>query len=195
MKTIGLTGGIGSGKTTVSHIFERYGIPVFCCDDIAKQIQNTDPKAIKGIKEIFGETIYTDDGNLNRPQVASIAFNNPETLARLNSLIHPIVQEKFTQFAAQNKNRPLILIESAILIQSGFHRNTDFCIHVSAPLQTRIARVIQRDHATREQVIERIKNQMNEEEIARHCKYQIINENLSDTEKQVKKIIEKEEKK
>ncbi|MCR5455448.1 MAG: dephospho-CoA kinase [Bacteroidales bacterium] len=194
MKIIGLTGGIGSGKTTVSQIFAEYGVPIFCCDSVAKDIQDTDPIAIQGIKEMFGSHIYSADGILNRRRIASIVFADTESLARLNSLIHPLVHQRLSKFAAQNAAKPLVLMESAILIQSGFYRQADFCVHVSAPLDTRICRVMQRDHATREQVLARIKNQMPDEEMAKHCKYQIINEELDSAKSQVKAIIEKEEK-
>ncbi|MCR5455212.1 MAG: dephospho-CoA kinase [Bacteroidales bacterium] len=171
MKIIGLTGGIGSGKTTVSQIFAQYGVPVFCCDSVAKDIQNTDPIAIQGIKNMFGSDIYSADGILNRRRIASIVFADTESLARLNSLIHPLVHQRLSQFATENASQPLILMESAILIQSGFYHKADFCVHVSAPLDTRIHRVMQRDQATREQVLARIKNQMPDEQIAKYCRY------------------------
>ena len=191
MKTIGLTGGIGSGKTTVSQIFEQCGVPVFRCDDVARDIQNTDPRAIQGMKEMFGDDIYTADGILDRRRVASIVFADPEILARLNALIHPLVREAFAQFAADNAECPLVLIESAILVQSGFYRQADFCVHVTAPLETRIARVMQRDHASCEQVLARINNQMPDSEIAKFCKYQIPNEDLTAVRLQVESIEKK----
>lgn len=193
MKTIGLTGGIGSGKTTVSMIFEQLGVPVFSCDDIARKIQDTDPRAISGMKQMFGDDIYTAD-RLDRRRVASIVFNDPKLLEDLNALIHPLVHEAFHAFSSANRHLPLILMESAILIQSGFYRTADFCVHVTAPLETRISRVMSRDNATREQVMARIKNQMPDEKIAEFCKYQIINENLEDVRPQVEKIIMAEKK-
>ncbi len=193
MKTIGLTGGIGSGKTTVSLIFEQLGVPVFSCDDIARKIQDTDPRAISGMKQMFGDDIYTAD-RLDRHRVASIVFNDPKLLEDLNALIHPLVREAFHAFSSANSHLPLILMESAILIQSGFYRTADFCVLVTAPLETRISRVMSRDNATREQVMARIKNQMPDEKIAEFCKYQIINENLEDVRPQVEKIIMAEKK-
>lgn len=192
MKIIGLTGGIGSGKTTVSKIFEQCEVPVFRCDDVARDIQNTDPRAIRGMKDMFGDNIYTADGLLDRRRVASIVFNDSEILARLNSLVHPLVREAFVKFADSNAAEPLILMESAILIQSGFYRQADFCVHVAAPLETRIARVMQRDHATYEQVLARINNQMPDDAIAKYCKYQINNEELTAVKLQVESIVAKE---
>jgi len=191
MKAIGLTGGIGSGKTTVSQIFAEYGVPIFCCDDVARKIQDSDPRAIQGMKAMFGSGIYSADGILDRRRVASIVFTNPETLARLNDLIHPLVHEAFARFSADNAAKPLILMESAILIQSGFYRKADFCVLVTAPLENRIARVMQRDHATREQILARINNQMPDSEMAEHCKYQIVNEDIEAVKRVVKQIIEK----
>jgi len=192
MKTIGLTGGIGSGKTTVSQIFEQYGVPVFRCDDVAKDIQASDPRAIQGMKAMFGDDIYAADGSLDRRRVASIVFADHDALARLNAIIHPLVHEKFAQFAANYSECPLVLMESAILVQSGFYKKADFCVQVIAPIETRIARVIARDHATREQVLARIGNQQSDSEIARFCKYQICNEDLMAVRLQVKKIVETE---
>lgn len=192
MKTIGLTGGIGSGKTTVSKIFEQFGVPVFSCDYEAKKIQDNDPRAITGMKRLFGDHIYTADGTLDRHSVASIVFSDPQMLSRLNALIHPLVHEKFAQFAAEHADSPLILMESAILIQSGFYRAADFCVLVTADLETRIDRVMRRDHTTREQVMARIQNQMPDSEIAPFCKYQIVNEDLAAAKEQVTMIIDKE---
>lgn len=192
MKTIGLTGGIGSGKTAVSKIFEQCGVPVFRCDDVARNIQNTDPRAIEGMKDMFGDDIYTADGVLDRRRVASVVFADSGILARLNSLIHPLVRDAFAKFADNNAAEPLILMESAILIQSGFYRQADFCVHVAAPLDIRIARVMQRDHATYEQVLARINNQMPDDVIAKYCKYQIINDDLAAVRLQVESIVANE---
>lgn len=192
MKIIGLTGGIGSGKTTVSQIFAEMGVPVFCCDDVARKIQDTDPRAISGMKRLLGNDIYADDGTLLRKKVASIAFADPNMLAALNSLIHPLVHEAFEQFAADHASRPLILMESAILVQSGFYKKADFCVLVTAPIGTRIVRVMRRDQATIEQVFARIDSQMPDSEIANYCKYQIVNENLAEVRLQVEEIVTKE---
>ncbi len=194
MNIIGLTGGIGSGKTTVSQIFEQLGVPVFRCDDVAKGIQSSDPRAINGMKAMFGDDIYTADGSLDRRRVASIVFADPDALARLNAIIHPLVHEKFAQFVASHSECPLVLMESAILVQSGFYKKADFCVQVTAPIETRIARVIARDHATREQVLARISNQQSDSEIAKFCKYQIVNEYLSSVRLQVENIVEREKK-
>ena len=192
MKTIGLTGGIGSGKTTVSKMFEQLGVPVFRCDDEAKKIQDHDPRAITGMKRLFGDDIYTADCSLDRRKVASIVFSDPQMLSRLNELIHPLVHERFAHFAAEHADSPLILMESAILIQSGFYRTADFCVQVTADLETRIDRVMRRDHSTRQQVMARIQNQMPDSEIAKYCKYLIVNEELADVRELVETIVRKE---
>lgn len=192
MKTIGLTGGIGSGKTTVSQIFEQLGVPVFCCDAAARDIQDSHPDAIAGMKELFGGDIYAPDGRLNRRKVASIAFADPQTLHRLNALIHPLVRQAFTQFATINGSQPLILMESAILIQSGFYKQADFCVQVTADTETRIARVMQRDGISREEVVKRIANQLPDSETAKLCKYIIHNDNLQSLTPQVQEIINME---
>ncbi len=175
MEIIGLTGGIGSGKSTVAKIFEQHGVPCFNCDDEARHIQDDDPRAVEGMKMLFGDDIYDEHGHLQRRRVGEVAFRDSSLLAKINELVHPLVYESFMKFKAANEQHKFVLIESAILIQSGFYKLTDGCIFVKAGLEARIARVMRRDGLTREQVLLRIKNQMPEEEMLRYCKYVVFN--------------------
>lgn len=192
MKIIGITGGIGSGKSTVSRIIERDYCPVYITDIRARIIQLTNPKAINGMKSLFGPDIYLPDGMLDKAKLASIVFSDPEKLNALNGLIHPLVREDFEEFVAMNSQSQFIAIESAILVSSGFHTLTDFNILVKAYYETRISRVMQRDNITREQVIQRINNQMQDSEMAQYCKYTIVNDDLDGLDDQIYDIFWKE---
>jgi dephospho-CoA kinase len=191
MKIIGLTGGIGSGKTTVANIFKQIGVPVFCCDDVARNIQNTDQRAIDGMIQLFGSQIY-NNGHLNRGAIAQLVFANKDLLQKLNNIIHPLVKEEFQKFCQTNSTLPFVLIESAIMIQSGFYTSTDFMILVTANIETRISRVIMRDKISREQVLQRIQNQMSDDKALPFCRYTIINNNIADLLPQIQDVLSKE---
>lgn len=192
MKIIGITGGIGSGKSTVAQIIERDYCPVYNTDIAARKIQLQNPKAIQGTKALFGESIYLPDGNLDRARLASIVFKDPMLLTRLNELIHPLVRDDFGRFVETHSREQFVAIESAILISSGFHTLTDFNILVKSYYETRISRVMKRDNITREQVIERINNQMQDSEMAKYCKYTIVNDDLDGLDDQIYDIFWKE---
>lgn len=158
---VGITGGIGSGKTTVCKIFEVLGIPVYYADDRAKQLMVTHPELIKKIKSLFSEAAYYADGSLNRPYIAHLAFNNAHLLAQLNAAVHPIVQEDATQWH-QQQQAPYTIKEAALLFESGSFRNLDKVITVYAPIEVRIQRVMQRDQVSKSQVISRIEKQLSD---------------------------------
>lgn len=162
MYKVGLTGGIGSGKTTVGKVFERLGIPVFKADDEAKKITNSDLQIIQQLKKEFGEDIYINN-EINKDKLASIIFNNNNALEKVNSIIHPVVREYFIHWC-NAQNSPYIVEEAAILFESGAYMEMDYTINVHADELVRIERVMKRNNASLEQVKERIKNQLSDDE-------------------------------
>lgn len=167
MFKVGITGNIGSGKTTVCKIFEVLGIPVFYADDEAKNIMVKDLILIEGIKETFGEDSYLPDGSLNRKHIAGIVFNNETELVKLNKLVHPAVFRAFEVWVQQFKNRadvPYVLKEAALLFESDSYKMCHRSLMISAPEQLRFKRVIKRDGLTGEEVQKRNSRQMSEEQ-------------------------------
>lgn len=158
----GITGGIGSGKSLACKIFRILNVPVFEADMEAKELMDKDPELRARIIELAGPEIYYASGNLNRPKLAALIFNHSELLQEVNQLVHPAVRRVFHDWANQ-QTAPYVLVEAAILFESGFYRSLDFSILMSAPEEIRIQRVIQRDGTNREQVVSRIRNQWPEE--------------------------------
>ncbi|WP_367187072.1 dephospho-CoA kinase [Mucilaginibacter sp.] len=178
MLKIGLTGNIGSGKTTVSKIFELLGIPVFYADDAAKKVMVTDQILIDSIKSTFGELSYFDDGTLNRKHIAGIVFNNVEQLAKLNSLVHPATFRAFDEWIKEINNVPYILKEAALLFESDSYKMCDYSIMIQAPVEIRIKRVVQRDGLTREEVESRDSKQFSEDKKTQLADYIIKNDDV-----------------
>lgn len=176
MLKIGITGGIGSGKTTVSRIFEILGIPVFYADDAAKSVMNTDQLLIKSIKKAFGRDAYTADQQLNRKYLANLVFGNEQKLAELNSLVHPAVFRAFDTWAVLHRNSPYVLKEAALLFESGSYRSCDKNILVTAPEKLKIARVMSRDHTSAEAVKARMNRQFTEEQSIQLADFIIVND-------------------
>jgi dephospho-CoA kinase len=172
---VGITGGIGSGKSTVCAVFKTIGIPVFEADQVAKKLMNENPEIRKTLKTWFGEEIYTSNV-LNRKMLSGLIFNNTELLDKVNSLIHPLVRETYMQWSEEHTN-PYSVYEAAILFESGFYRLMDFTILVSAPEHLRIERVINRDKITLEQVTARMKNQWSDDEKRKLASVEIVNDN------------------
>ena len=153
-KIIGLTGGIGSGKTTVANYFNSFGIPIYIADDEARKLMQT-KEIIDAIKNIFGNSIF-EQGKLIREKLAKIVFNEPEKLELLNAIVHPAVKSHFKEWLVKNKKEPFVIYEAAILFESGNYKNCDFIVTVTAPVETRIQRVIKRDETTRELILKRM---------------------------------------
>jgi dephospho-CoA kinase len=162
MLKIGITGNIGSGKTTVSKMFEVLGIPVFYADAAAKNIMTADPVLIADIKKTFGDAAYLADGNLDRKYIANIVFNDDKELAKLNALTHPAVFRAFDTWVADIKNVPYVIKEAALLFESTSYKMCDYSLLVTAPLELRIDRVTKRDHITRTEVEAREAKQFTE---------------------------------
>jgi dephospho-CoA kinase len=163
MLKVGVTGGIGSGKTLVCRIFEVLGIPVYYADLQAKKIMESDPLIRDELVRLFGPSVI-DDEKINREYLARIIFSNNDALRSVNNLVHPAVRKDFSEWASSMSGHDYIIEEAAILFESGAYRLLDFNIAVSAPEEMRIKRVIMRDNTTREAVIGRLKNQMTENE-------------------------------
>ena len=176
MLKIGLTGNIGSGKTTVAKVFELLGVPVFYADDEAKKVMVADAILIDAIKQTFGAESYFADGSLNRKHIATIVFNKPAELEKLNALVHPAVFRAFETLEAKAKDAPYIIREAAILFESGSYKTCDRIIIVTAPLDKRIARVVQRDGIGIDEVKKREGRQMPEDEKKKLADDVIIND-------------------
>ncbi|HEU4719123.1 MAG TPA: dephospho-CoA kinase [Bacteroidia bacterium] len=176
MKKIGLTGGIGSGKTYVAELFASLGVPVFYADAAGKQLQESDEAVRRQIKDIFGEDIYSKDGKPDRKKIASIVFSDKEKLVRLNAVIHPAVANAFREFCAENSRAAYVIKEAAILFEAGADAGLDAVITVTAPLSLRTERILRRDHITKEQAEARMKNQWSEEEKIRRAQFVIHND-------------------
>ena len=161
---IGITGGIGSGKSLVCKIFSCLGIPVYDADSHAKGLMTTDGILISQIKKEFGDLSYQRDGTLNRDYLSEVVFNDSRRLEVLNSLVHPRVGIHYGKWVEENRDRPYVLKEAALLLEAGSYRSLDKIIVVYAPLELRINRVLMRDkHRTPEQVKAIMEKQMPEE--------------------------------
>lgn len=171
---IGLTGGIGSGKSTVAKIFQVLGVPVFDSDTEAKQLYLDNPELKAAIMNNFGEDIYAN-GRFNPGLLASRVFPFADKTRQLNELVHPLVQQKFEEWAS-HVSVPYIVKEAALLVESGSYKSLDALILVSAPSELRVKRTMLRDGSTNDQVLERMKRQLPDEDKRRYCQYEIIND-------------------
>lgn len=176
MLKIGITGGIGSGKTTVCKVFETLGIPVFYADNVAKQIMTIDAILINGIKETFGEQSYFEDGSLNNKHIANIVFADENELAKLNALVHPAVFRAFDQWDANlPKNTPYSVKEAALLFESGSYKMCDKNILVTAPHHLKMAWVTRRDQVNEAQVLARMDKQFSDKQKLKMADFVIQN--------------------
>ncbi|RAI86931.1 dephospho-CoA kinase [Algoriphagus yeomjeoni] len=161
---VGITGGIGSGKTTVAKIFSILGIPVYSADDRAKWLMGNDEELKNQIKNAFGSESYLSDSSLNRSFLANEVFSNPDKVKTINSLVHPAVGKDFLTWASQ-QNSPYVLKEAALIFETGGEKALDYVINVSSPLKIRIARTLMRDpHRSEEQVNQIINQQLPDEQ-------------------------------
>ncbi len=186
-KIIGLTGGIGSGKTTIANYLKSLGIPVFIADDEAKKVIQS-LEVLAQIQKVFGAFVF-ENGNLNKQQLATIVFANPEKLQQLNAIVHPAVKKQFKAWVAQHNTVPFVVYEAAILFESGSNENCDYIISVTAPLNTRIERVIQRDNCSKEQVLDRISAQWTDEQRAAKSDFVIENSDSQKTKNTINEIL------
>lgn len=164
MLKIGITGGIGSGKTTVCKVFELLGVPVFYADDVAKSIMYTDPVLKSEILKAFGENSYSKNGDLNRSYISSIVFNDKHELEKLNSLVHPAVFRAFDTWVLSQKEASYVIKEAALLYESDAYKMCDQSILVISPIETRISRVKARDGISAEDIQLRMNRQLSDEQ-------------------------------
>ncbi len=167
MRQVGITGGIGSGKSTVCKVFKTLGVPVFNADEVARELTNNDPVIAKGIVAAFGDAYY-ENGVLDRKRLAAFVFEHPEKLEQLNSIIHPLVGAAYEQWLTQ-QDAPYVIKEAAILVETGGYKSLDFLILVTAPAVLRQQRVMHRDGVSAAEVQARMKRQLPEEEKAKHA--------------------------
>ena len=175
MLRIGITGGIGSGKTTVCAIFSTLGIPIYNSDERAKKIMVENQSVVNKLKAQFGSTIYFEDGSINRVLLSQIVFNDKEQLTKLNEIVHPAVFEDMIKWYAENQNHKYVLQEAAIMYESGSYKMLDKTILVFADQEIRIERVMKRDNVDRVAVLARMDKQMPESEKLKLADFVIYN--------------------
>jgi len=173
VRKLGITGGIGSGKTTVGRVFNVLGIPVFSADAEAREVMDIDTSIILRINTIAGKNMY-ESGSLDRAELARLIFNNTSLLEKVNALVHPVVFSRFREWE-KRQDSFYVIMEAAILFESGAFKNMDRIITVVAPVEERVNRVIHRSNLTREQVIERMRNQMADSDRIKGSDYVINN--------------------
>jgi dephospho-CoA kinase len=189
MKKIGITGGIGSGKSYVSLIIKSMGFPVYHSDENAKLLMESNPVIKEGLQLLFGESIY-EKGELNKKKLAELIFESPELREKVNGLVHPIVRADFAQWAT-NQSQEIVFNEAAILFETGAHTNFDATILVIAPEAIRIDRVMKRENCSEELVLKRIHSQWSDEQKSGLANFQIINDSVSPLLSQVEQVLEK----
>jgi len=190
MKIIGVTGGIGSGKTTIINYIKNQGYPVFIADDAGKIVMEN-PQVIEKVNDLFNKEVLLPNGLLDRKKIAAIVFSNSEYLQQLNEIIHPEVGKLFREFIEQNHSSGLVFKESAILFESGAYLECDATIVITASIEDRIARVMKRDHISKDQVLSRINKQLADDEKIKLASYVVENSNLIDAYKQIDDILQK----
>lgn len=170
---LGVTGGIGSGKTSVCRVFDTLRVPIFSADREAREIMENDSGIIMRINSIAGKNLYMN-GSLDRMQLATIIFNDNILLGKINSLVHPVVFDHFRKWVLE-QTAPYVIMEAAILFESGASKIVDKVATVVAPVEQKVERIIQRNELSREQVMERMKNQMDDEARIKLSDYVIHN--------------------
>ncbi|TAF08145.1 MAG: dephospho-CoA kinase [Flavobacterium sp.] len=187
-RIIGLTGGIGSGKSTVANYIASKGIPVYIADEEAKKImERTDVK--HNIQNLFPQSVLNDDNTLNRNKIAEFVFSNPEKLKQLNAIVHPEVKNHFGNWINEHKNVPFIIKEVAILFETGGHKDCDKVILITAPEEVRIERAMKRDNSSKKSVSARIKNQLPEADKIKLSDFVVENTNLETTLLKIDEIL------
>ncbi|WP_298343287.1 dephospho-CoA kinase [uncultured Algibacter sp.] len=189
MIIVGLTGGIGSGKTTVAKQFSELGVPIYIADDEAKNLMNRSKVIKRKLIKLFGDKAYID-GELNRPFIANIIFNNKTYLEKMNAIVHPKVARHFEKWMLK-QDASYVIKEVAILFENGGHKTCNYIITVVAPIETRIKRLLKRDHTSKEKIEAIMNNQWTDEEKIKHSHFVIENIELDKTKKQVNKIHKK----
>jgi len=173
--SIGLTGGIGSGKSLVADFFKLIGISVYVSDVEAKKLMYTNSFIRESLVEAFGEKVYSDSGELNRSELARIIFNNDDALQKVNNIVHPQVRLHYKEWLLKHTEEAYVIQESALLFDTGFYTNFDKIITVTADKEIRLSRVVERDSCTKESVLERMSKQISEQEKIEKSDFVIYN--------------------
>ena len=193
MKIIGVTGGIGCGKSYVSAKMQLRGIPVYDSDSRAKLLTATDSVIKKALSDLVGPTLYCPCGCgvMQKEVLAQFIFGNPGNMAKVNAIIHPRVRDDFKRWADGLESKEFCILESAILFESGFDKEVDFTVCVDAPLELRIRRCVKRDNTTAQAVVARINSQMDQEEKCSRADFVIVNDDVQALEPQIDALIDK----
>lgn len=189
MNIVGLTGGIGSGKTTVAEQFLKLGIPVYIADDEAKNLMRRSKVIKRKLIALFGDEAYFN-GELNKPFLANMIFNDKTYLEKMNAIVHPRVSRHFKKWALKQE-APYVIKEVAILFENGAQKACDFIITVTAPIEMRIKRLLKRDNTSESKIEAIMKNQWTDEEKVKYSHFVIVNTELESTKNQVGKIHKK----
>lgn len=188
-KIVGLTGGIGSGKTTVAKMFEKLGVPIYIADFEAKNITN-EASTLALIEKEFGSQVIRDR-QLDRAAMAKIVFSNPDKLKQLNAIIHPLVEAHFKEWVKKKRNEKFVIKEAAILFETNMHLKCDYVITVTAPVEVRISRVLERDNTSEQEIKNRMNNQWTDEKRIALSDFIIENLNIKSTSQQVDEVYKK----
>lgn len=188
MIKVGITGGIGAGKTTISKHIESSGYPVFYSDLVSREILMNNESLQYSLKERWGDRVFKNN-EIHRPAIANIVFNNEKELSWLNSQLHPLVGKEFKEFC-QNSKAQIVFKEAAIMFESGAHKTLDFVLNVHCDVEERIDRVMARDGASREEVLSRLSNQWTDDQRKEASDFTIINGAKEDFKPQLKQILD-----
>lgn len=189
MLRAGLTGNIGSGKSTVSRIFSTLGVPVYHADEESRKFLGQ-PDVIREVASLFGPAILTESGTVKRKTLAAVVFSDPEALARLNSILHPLVKAGAREWTALYTDRPYVIHEAAIIFESGFRQEYDRIIYIACPQETAVTRVMERDGVPREEVLGRLRFQWDDELKKKESDFVIVNDGATPLLPQVLSIHE-----
>lgn len=190
MLKIGITGGIGSGKTTACNIFGNLGVKIFYADTEGRRLLNEDNGLKRKVKKVFGKDMYDLNGKLDRQRMSKLVFSNPNALEELSALVHPKVNQVFEEWLLLHERKPYIIKEAAILFETGYYHNLDKIISVFAPKESRIQRVMKRDQVGKEEVERRMRFQYTDEERNKLADFIIVNEDDTDLLPQVMELHE-----
>jgi dephospho-CoA kinase len=178
MKIIGLTGGIGTGKTTIAKCFSLLNVPIFNSDATAKKLYS-EAEIVSAVTKILGETVLDTSGEINKTKMAKLIFNDNEKLTAINGLIHPIVKRKFENFCSKHSHANYVIKEAAILFESGSYKDCHKIISISSPIELRIKRIKERDGSSKEEIKVRMDKQWSAEKISKSSDYVIVNNERS----------------
>lgn len=191
MIQLGITGGIGSGKSVVSHLLQIMDIPVYQTDDEAKKITVKDEVVRQKLTDLVGKDVYQKDGTLNRTLLASYVFGSSDRISSVNAIIHPRVKLDYLKWTQIHDEYPLVAMECAILFESGFNELVDKVVAVSAPLDLRIQRAVKRDSSSKEKILKRIEHQLSDDKLRKKADFIIVNDDKTLLLPQVIEILHK----